>query len=90
MIHRSIYILFLLKMTTRDELSDAIVNYFANGVTSGAIAEEFGLDAQKTSDILGQAQREWDAVEVDPEGSNAEQDTELDAILEATLDQLLN
>ena len=77
-------------MTTRDELSDAIVNYFANGVTSGVIAEEFGLDAQKTSDILGQAQREWDAVEVDPEGSNAEQDTELDAILEATLDQLLN
>lgn len=77
-------------MTTRNELSDAIVNYFANGVNSWAIAEEFGLDAQKTSDILWQAQKEWDAVEIDPEWPNAKQDAELDAILENTLDQLLN
>lgn len=77
-------------MTTRNELSEAIVNYFANGVSSWAIAEEFGLDAKKTSDILGQAQCEWDAVEIDPEWPNAEQDAELDAILENTLDQLLN
>lgn len=77
-------------MTTRNELSDAIINYFANGTTSRTIAEEFELDAQKTSDILWQAQKEWDAVEIDPEWPNAEQDAELDKILENTLDKLLN
>lgn len=77
-------------MTTRDKLSDAIVNYFANGITLETIAEEFGLDTQKTSDILGQAQREWDAVEIDAEGANAEQEAELDAITEAVVAQLLS
>lgn len=76
--------------TRREELNQAVIEYFCNAITSGAIAKEFNLDEDKVSEILGQAQGEWDAVEIDADGANPEQEAELDAITEAVVAELLS
>jgi hypothetical protein len=67
--------------------SDAVVHYIGGGLSFEELLWELGLDDEKTSvndihDILGQACRDWDRVQVDAEGPSAEQDEELDAVLE--------
>ncbi len=62
-------------------LENTILDYFSNAISAAEIAEKFNLDEEKTFDILWQAQREWDAVDVDPEGPTPEQDQELDIVL---------
>lgn len=73
----------------RDELFQSIVEYFANSITSETISEKFKFNFKKTSEILGQAQREREALEIDDEGATVAQDRELDAIVNRTIDSLI-
>lgn len=71
-----------------NELKTLVLDYFANAISASEIAEEFNLDEEKTFDILWQAQREWDAVDVDPEGPTPEQDQELDIVIKRAVEAL--
>lgn len=61
-------------MTRLEQIEMDVVNYF------GGCGAEGYTDEQ--TQIMAIYNREWDNVEVDPEGPNAEQDKELDDIIE--------
>lgn len=48
-------------MKTQNQISDVIVNYFANAITSEEVANELELSNKedKIQSILGEYQREW-------------------------------
>lgn len=59
---------------TIDQLSDAVVSYLCNNITSSQVAEIANKDEDKVSDILSLAQIEWDSVGCDEEWENGEQE----------------
>lgn len=61
-------------MTRLEQIEMDVVNYF------GGCGAEGYTDEQ--TQIMAIYNREWNDVEVDPEGPNAEQDKELDDIIE--------
>jgi len=74
----------------QDMLKGMIVEYFGNGISSDEIAEFLKKDEEVIGEIMAQAQREWDTVEVDEDGPNKKQDAELDNIIDNTVDELLS
>lgn len=75
---------------SHNEVCDMLTHYAANAISSSDIAEKLNKENDvEVATILGQFQREWDAVECDAEGCTAEQDKELDSILDDYAAQLL-
>lgn len=69
-------------------LENEILNYFANTVDASEIAEKFLLDEEKTKEILGYYQREWEDVAIDEEGATAEQDLALELVISRAVEAL--
>lgn len=61
-------------MTRLEQIEDDVVNYFAGCGADGYTDEQ--------TQIMAIYNREWDSVEVDPEGATKEQDEQLDKIVE--------
>lgn len=65
------------------EQANVLVEYAANICKSERVAKVFGKEnSDKLSNILGDFVRDWEAVKVDADGPTAEQDAELDAVLD--------
>lgn len=73
-----------------EAVTNNVVDYFANSITSSdfvqkhirpivTVSEE---QEEKISDILAEYNRDWDNTDCDLEGATAEQDAELDRIIE--------
>ena len=74
-------------METIEKISEettVLVEYAANACGSARVAEVFGVeDNDELKTLLSDFEKEYDEVEVDPEGATAEQDAQLNAILES-------
>lgn len=66
----------------KDFYASEIVNYFAGSKVEWA--------SDEAVEIMALAQRDWDSVEVSPEGPSKEEDAELDAVLEDTAKKLMD
>lgn len=61
-----------------------LVEYASNACGSARVAEVFGVeDNDELKTLLSDFEKEYDEVEVDLEGATAEQDAQLDAIIES-------
>ena len=71
-------------------VSNNVVDYFANSITSSDFVEKHikaivtvsEYQEKKISDILSEYNRDWDNADCDSEGATKEQDAELDRIIE--------
>lgn len=84
---RDTFIIKYLHMKNTLHLDWIITEYFANSVGTDEVLKALNLNEShfdKVSQIMSEAQREWEAVECDEEWPNAEQDAELDRIIEET------
>jgi hypothetical protein len=69
--------------TTQEDIEQDLLNFF-----SGSLIPEEYSEAQR--EMFYEAGREWDSIEVDPEGPTKEQDEELDEVLENHAVKILN
>ena len=77
--------------TTTTKLCDTLVHYASNSISTDSFVELIGAkDFDAVSDVLSQFRRDWDAVECDSEGTNSEQDVQLDRILENYSDKIID
>lgn len=70
-------------MKTIKQIESDVVNYFA-----GCGLDDCYTDRQR--EIIAMYNKEWDDVEVDPEGATPEQDKELDGIIEKCAQEVFN
>lgn len=68
---------------TLEQIEQDLLNFF-----SGANIPEEYSEAQQEK--FFEASREWDSIEVDPEGPTKEQDEELDEVLESYAEEIFN
>ena len=80
-----------LKESAKEEQSDALIHYAANLCDGDAVLKEF--DKTRTQEFeaaLGYFQKEWDAVPIDAEGPNDEQEEKLNEIVEKYVEDINN
>lgn len=74
----------------QDTVNQLVLDYVTNASSSGSIAKQLKTDEEATKVILVEAERDWNAIEIDSEGANAKQDAELDEVIATATAEILS
>lgn len=77
-----------MKNLSKDQIVNSLINYAANvpDHTLEELRDEYG---NSISSVLVEFDREWNNAPCDPEGATAEQDANLDSILDRYADDII-
>lgn len=73
----------------KEELKEALFEYFINAISSQKLSEEFWFDTKKTSDILIKYQKDWDNIKVWKEWATPYQEKRKNVVIEKAMKELL-
>lgn len=77
------------KVINKEELKEALFEYFINAINSLKLSEEFWFDAKKSSSILIKYQKDWDNIKVWKEGATPYQYKRKSLVIEKAMKELL-
>lgn len=77
------------KVNNKEELKEALFEYFINAISSLKLSEEFWFDAKKSSSILIKYQKDWDNIKVWKEGATPYQEKRKNIVIEKAMKELL-
>ena len=77
------------KAINKEELIEALFEYFINAISSLKLSEEFWFDNKKVSTILIKYQKEWDNIKVWKEGATPYQEKRKNGVIEKAMKELL-
>lgn len=77
------------KPINKEELQDALFEYFINAISSLKVSEEFQFDKKKASEILIKYQKEWDKIKVWKEGATPYQDKRKNTVIEKAMKEII-
>jgi len=81
-----------MKTTKEQKIGGVILSYFSNSINTFDLMKKLGLNGKtedEVSEILKEAQKDWNDAPCDNEGATREQDAKLDLIIENTVTQLI-
>lgn len=77
------------KVINKEELKEALFEYFINAISSLKLSEEFWLDTKKSSSILIKYQKDWDNIKVWKEWATSYQEKRKNIVIEKAMKELL-
>ena len=77
------------KIINKEELKEALFEYFINAISSLKLSEEFWFDNKKVSLILIKYQKDWDNIKVWKEGLTPYQEKRKNVVIEKAMKELL-
>ena len=77
------------KVINKEELKEALFEYFINAISSLKLSEEFWLDTKKSSSILIKYQKDWDNIKVWKEWATPYQEKRKNTVIEKAMKELL-
>lgn len=77
------------KIINKEELKEALFEYFINAISSLKLSEEFWFDNKKVSLILIKYQKDWDNIKVWKEVLTPYQEKRKNVVIEKAMKELL-
>lgn len=77
------------KVINKEELKEALFEYFINAISSLKLSEEFWLGSKKSSSILIKYQKEWDNIKVWKEWATPYQEKRKNIVIEKAMKELI-
>ena len=77
------------KIINKEELKEALFEYFINAISSLKLSEEFWFDNKKVSLILIKYQKDWDNIKVWKERLTPYQEKRKNVVIEKAMKELL-
>lgn len=77
------------KPINKEELQDALFEYFINAISSLKLSEEFQFDKKKASAILIKYQKEWDNIKIWKEGTTPYQEKRKNTVIEKAMKEII-
>lgn len=77
------------KVINKEELKEALFEYFINAISSLKLSDEFWFDNKKVSTILIKYQKDWDNIKVWKEWATPYQEKRKNIVIEKAMKELL-